>query len=263
MRLRSTRLPDIKPESIESELELEPSRARARIGRPASSRASSAVSTGTSSPDKETFGVAARRPTRRRIAKIEPTASNRLQAKTGFPGSWSPADSGLPKTVSRTRCGLPLLPSSRRLLTITSRLDPVALAALVSILFLLLVVFRPFASSGQPSRPPPAAAAPPAAPTLVGRPLAPREPVHPSHADLVAQGLQEYTYEKVISHRISLGPPAAQDDRSAAAVGSEDDDAAQRDAAATERKLRELAGRYGVGFDELVRDMAELGRSAG
>lgn len=198
-----------------------------------------------------------------------------------------------PAAAERYSCApSPSLPALRlvlpRLTRVLIRLCSVALAALVSVLFLLLITLRPFA----PRRLPPSLsiitdAGGAAPPSLVNRPLpAVVEPLHhPTHAELLAQGLKEYTYEKVISHRISLGPqqqqqPAAggSDIPSAAtAAGSSSttnggepppplmaSDAAAAAAAAemTERKLREIADRYAIPFDELIRDMAELGQQA-
>lgn len=142
-------------------------------------------------------------------------------------------------------------------------------------LFLLLVVFRPL----KTGRPPPSTPAAPAAAPPAPFPLA-DEPIHPSHAELAAQGLHDYTYEKIISHRISLGLPhlaeggVTDDGRPASRPrfgggGSPADPSAaagagsvEGDPTATERKLREIAVRYGIPFEDLVRDMAELGRAA-
>lgn len=118
----------------------------------------------------------------------------------------------------------------------------VILAAVISILFLLLVSFRPFASKSQQLVPSPSS--PPVFPPTQ------QEPNHPSHADLLNLGIKEYNYEKVISHRITLSP-----------AGEPNDDVEEDGVVGLEKaKLEKLAKKYGVSVEEFLMDFADLGR---
>lgn len=279
MRLRSRALPDVKLEEDGGGGD-----ALASSGLPTmtSPRARARVDGRLSSPsapiteEVEKGMQAGQRPARKRPAaasavKLEPGG----RRKAGVPGAWGAAGrqkagrgqllQGVPRASSSPP---PLVARLIRSLVLTPPCclgvgaRAVILAAVVSLLFLLLVLFRPFASSPNPTSPlaghqrvphPPALAdslAPPAP-----LPPSPADPTHPSHADLLADGLREYAYERVVSHRVTLraldGPDGEGEVGASAkeASGGEEDEA-----------LRRLAAKYGVTLAEFLDDVAEIGR---